>query len=153
MFKKIIIGLLLIVSSFLIFSNSWFTNEWESKDWEAKKRCLKNWESMINCPQFTIKTETFSPGWGGTLSKAKAWWWKTEETANILLWEIIRNLIVVFWVLSLFVITIGWGYMIFHSWEESLLTRWKTMLKYWVISLVIALSSWIMVKLVTWLLY
>jgi len=153
MLKKIILILLLIISSLFIFSDnlvfakatcSW---NWSNRlKWDEAKNC-------INRAEFTIKTEIFSPGWWETLRKAKIWWWKTEETSNIILWEIIRNLIVVFWVLSLFVMTIGWGYMIFHSWEESLLTRWKTMLKYWIVSLIIALSSGVMVKLVTWLLY
>jgi hypothetical protein len=49
--------------------------------------------------------------------------------------------------------TIGWWYMIFDWWDWALLWKWKTMFKVWIISIVIALSSWLLVKLVVYLLY
>jgi hypothetical protein len=53
----------------------------------------------------------------------------------------------------LWVMTIGWGYMIFHVWQDSLLSRWKTIFMYGLISLAIALSSWILVNVVSYLLF
>jgi len=78
---------------------------------------------------------------------------KNYNTLNTLLGVIIKNLIVIFWVLSLLIMTIGWGYMIFHAGEESLLSRWKSIFMYGLISLAIALSAWIIVQLITYILY
>jgi len=154
MLKKILVSFLLIISIAFINGNELFAGD-ETKEWKAQKECRnwKKWETMLHCSQFKIDVETFSPWTKETLKKAREGWWKTEETTIILLQVIIINMIIVFWVLSLFVMTIGWGFMIFHAWEESHLTKWKTMLKYWIISLVLALASWIMVKMVNWLLY
>jgi hypothetical protein len=66
---------------------------------------------------------------------------------------IIKNLIVAFWVLSLLMMTIGWWMMIFHSWQEWILTKWKSIFMYWIISLVVWLSSWIIVQVISYFLY
>lgn len=175
MIKKLFIMLLLFLSfwfsnfdySFADYKDKYW-NTWDNKkdadesnedyDFEhptLRKRCDEegNWSGKINCPQFTIDTSTFSPWEWTILEKAREWEWDTVETANIILWTIIRNLIVVFWVLSLLMMTIGWGMMIFHVWQEAILTKWKSIFMYWIISLVVWLSSGIIVQLVSYFLY
>jgi len=107
----------------------------------------------INCSEFKIDTENFSPWSKKILNKAKEGWWSTVESANAILWTIIKNLIVVFWALSLLMMTIGGWMMIFHAGQESILTRWKWIFVWWVASLAIALSSWLVVKIVSYVLY
>ena len=142
----------------LVLLSFWLTSincSFAGWSWTLKERCEKswNWSGKINCPQFTIDTWNFSPGWWTILEKAREGDWDTVKTANIILWTIIKNLIVVFWVLSLLTMTIGWGMMIFHVWQESILTKWKSIFMYWIISLVVALASGIIVQLVTYFLY
>ncbi len=111
-----------------------------------------SWSGCISSTDFTIDTKNFAPGgsniWGADIKQNSTQW-----TMKALLWVIIKNLIVIFWVLSLLVMTIGWGYMIFHAGEESLLSRWKSIFIYGLVSLAVALSAWIMVKLVSYILY
>lgn len=154
MLKKILVSFLLIISIVFISSNELFAGG-ETEEWKAQKECRNwdKWKTMLHCSQFQIDVGNLSPWSKETLTKAREGWWKTEETTIILLWVIIKNMIIVFWVLSLFVMTIGWGFMIFHAWEETLLTKWKVMLKYWIVSLALALASWIIVKIVNWLLF
>ena len=157
--KKILVIFLIFISGLSVFAK----NEENSKESEIRKACnTKAWENMLHCENFKINLtdgNNFNP-WGWKLyneirswEEAANWWPSTENTVNMTLGLIIKNMIIVFWVLSLFVMTIGWGFMIFHAWEDSILTKWKLMLKYWIISLVLALASWVMVNVVNWLLF
>ena len=136
MFKKVLLFILL-------FSFSFWINNFG----------LNICNAGINSAGFTIDTSDFSPWWTKLLDKVRAWWWNTTKSANIILWIIIKNLIIVFWVFSVLMMTIGWGMMIFHSWQESILTRWKWLFVWWVASLVIWLSSGLIVKMVSYFLY
>ena len=144
MIKKILIILLLFIS-FSSFSY------WDEK--KEPKICETNPQDKINCSKFEIKTSIFTPGEWKILAKAKEWWGDTKKSANAILWVIIKNLIVVFWVLSLLMMTIGWWMMIFHAGQESILTRWKWIFVWWVASLAIWLASWLIVKLISYILY
>lgn len=144
----------ILLSAFLFIITIFFSVSWV----EAGQTCAWTWtwkltwemaRWCINSTEFAIDVWTFSPGGDSEL----ATWDSTTETVNNVLATIIANLIVAFWVLSLLVMTIGGWYMIFHAWEESLLSRWKSIFIYGLVSLAIALSAWIIVQLVTYLLY
>jgi len=129
---------------------------------QAKKNAKKTEEpkicdwwptDKINCASFTIDAGNFSPGSKKILNNAKSWNWDTVESANAILWTIIKNLIVVFWALSLLMMTIGGWMMIFHAGQESILTKWKWIFVWWVASLAIWLSAGLIVKIVSYVLY
>ena len=148
MIKKLLIIFIILIS---LSINNVF-----SETGSLRERCseqVSEWSQKINCPQFTIDVMDFSPGWWKVLEIAREWKWDTKHSANAILSVIIKNLIVAFGVLSLLVMTIGWGMMIFHVGQESILTKWKAMFMYWIISLIIALSSGIIIQLVSYFLY
>jgi hypothetical protein len=55
--------------------------------------------------------------------------------------------------LSLIIMVIWWWYMIIYSWQEELLSKWKKIFMAGIISLIIALLSWLIVNFVNYLLY
>ncbi len=98
-------------------------------------------------PSFTIEASRFTPrAWNATS-------WDMETVTNNILVDIIDSLIISFWVLSLLVMVIWWGYMIIYSGQEELLSKWKKIFMAGIISLVIALLAWMIVSLVRYLLY
>jgi len=152
MIKKILISLLLFWLVF--FQNTYAeTTVDNTNPPEEPTVCETNPQNKINCSKFEIKTEIFSPGSKKILWEAKKGWWDTVESANAILWVVIKNLIVVFWALSLLMMTIGGWMMIFHSGQESILTKWKWIFVWWVASLAIWLSAGLIVKLVSYVLY
>jgi hypothetical protein len=86
---------------------------------------------------------TFSDKWSNT----------AETTTKNVLATIIKKLILAFWILSLLIMTIGWWYMIFSHGQDELLNKWKGIFTAWLTSLIIALGSWIIIKVVISLLY
>jgi len=106
-----------------------------SNTWDISKETFEIWVGSI------------SP-WAGNLVKSTA-----KATATATLQKIIDNLMIAFWVLALLVMTIGWGYMIMYHGQDELLSKWKAIFNSWLIALVVALSAWILVKLVAYLLY
>ena len=151
--RKLFITIILAISIFLWNSQMNLVNADALKALRESELCSSWWLDKINCPQFTIETSNFSPWSGDVLAKAKEGNWDAVATANAILTLIIKNLIVVFGVLSLLMMTIGWGMMIMHSGQESILTKWKSIFMYWIISLVVWLSAGIIVKLVSYFLY
>ncbi len=116
-------------------------------EWTDKNEC-------INSERFEINTNTFTPIWDKTKKfKNNGKKISASVTLNNILTAVIGKMIVIFGVLSLLVMTIGGGFMIFYSGNDSLLTRGKSIFKWGLISLVIALSSGILVKIVAYLLY
>ena len=79
--------------------------------------------------------------------------WTAKDTVENTLTTIVQKLMIAFWVLSLFIMTIGWGYMIFAAWKDEMLSKWKSIFSAWLIALAIALISSIIIKLVIYLLY
>lgn len=144
MIKKI----LLILLIFWMFLWNFYTF-WA----DEPKVCDTDPQHKINCSKFQIQTSVFSPGSKDILKEAKKWGWDTKESAKAILNVIIKNLIVVFWVLSLLMMTVGWWMMIFHAWQESILTKWKWIFMWWIGSLAIWLASGLIVKFVSYILY
>jgi len=128
------------------------------KNWAITKAAQKmsnsNGTNTIN-PKEDISKKTFeigvgkiSPGNKTLISKVSA-----KKTATDTLQKIIDNLMTAFWVLALLVMTIWWGYMIMYNGQDELLSKWKAIFNSGLLALVVALSSWILVKLVAYLLY
>jgi len=103
--------------------------------------------SEIHKSNFTIDVNNFTP-WSTELAGSN-----TTETANNILGEIIQLLIVAFWVLSLFFMTIGAGYMIIYHGQDEFLSRWKSIFVAGLISLAVALTAGLIVQFVAFILY
>ena len=136
--KKIIISLL----SIFILSFSF----WINKSFSAEAQC--SWADSLCSSDYMIDTQSL---W--------LWWteintgWTAKDTIENWLEIIVNKLMIAFWVLTLFIMTIGWWYMIFAHGQDELLNKWKSIFNAWLIALIVALSSWIIMKFVISLLY
>ncbi len=101
----------------------------------------------ITDSDFTIEASGFTPwAWSATS-------WDIKTVTDSILENIIDSLIIAFWVLSLLVMIIWAWYMIIYTGQEDLLSKWKKIFMAWIISLTIALLSWLIVNFVNYLLY
>jgi ABC-type multidrug transport system fused ATPase/permease subunit len=73
------------------------------------------------------------------------------EKANMFFADIIQKLMIWLGSLALLIITIWAWFMIFYHWEDSLLTKWKSIFSAWIISLIIALMSFYIIEFVKFL--
>lgn len=130
--KKILLFLVLLVSfwSFDVFSATEYF-EWDIAD-----------------DTFVIDVGNFTPVWRTDLVGEG-----TQETVNNVLLTILEKLIIVFWVLSVFIMTIGAGYMIIYHGQDEFLSKWKSIFMSGIIALAVALSAWVIVQLFAFLLY
>ena len=101
----------------------------------------------LTSKHFMIDVWDLAPG-GEKLGKSTA----AQTWVNVLE-TFITKLMIAFWVLALLVMTIGWWYMIFYHGKDDLLSKWKTIFTAWLIALVVALSAWILVEVVVYILY
>jgi len=118
--------------------------------------CLFFWNiSFLNTINAWLKDSSFM------IETWKLWlgwteintWWTAENTIEDWLEIIVNKMMIALWVLTLFIMTIGWWYMIFAHGQDDLLNKWKSIFTSWLIALVVALSSWIIMKIVISLLY
>lgn len=137
--KKILIWIFITIWLFLGINNSFANNS----TWEA----VSNNPWSLTSPNYKINVSDITP-W-----KSKVSGKDLDSKSKSAISAIIKFLMIPFWVLSLFIITIWWTYMIFSGWQDEVLSKWKRIVKMWIISLVIALSSYIIVQLVLTLLY
>jgi hypothetical protein len=56
-------------------------------------------------------------------------------------------------VISILIMTIWAWFMMLHSWDDSLLSKWKTIFTWWIYAVVIALASYYIIDLIKYLLY
>lgn len=101
----------------------------------------------ITDTSFTIDVGTMTPG-GDALIKDGA-----GETVENFLSVVLTKLIVVFWVVAVFIMTIGAWYMIIYHGQDEFLSKGKSIFISGIIALVIALSAWVIVNLFAYLLY
>ena len=137
MLKKIF---LLIILIFWVTINF---NSFAISDREAE--CLDG--DCLDQASFKLHVWQLSP-WDDDLI-----WSDTEETMNNILQTIITKLMIWFWTVSLFIMTVWWWYMILYNWKDELLTKWKSIFMSWWIWLVVALLSWAWIKIVIYLIY
>lgn len=142
MMKKIIVLITLFSCVFLF--NQTNANTWTVQD-SSQEKCA-DW-NCFDKPNFMVDTSLFSIWWNDL--KKETW----KQTINKVLWTIIQKLMIVLWTLSFAIITI-WGYfMVTSHWDDSLLSKWKNVVKWWIISLVVALSSYYIVNMISYILY
>ncbi|NVP17769.1 hypothetical protein HUU51_03560 [Candidatus Gracilibacteria bacterium] len=95
---------------------------------------------------FTISVSDISPGIDSEGSD-------TEERINWLLGTIIQTMMIALGVLSVFIMTIGAGYIILHNGQDELLSKGKSIFMAGVYSMIIALSSYLIIYIVRQILY
>lgn len=166
MIKKVVLFFVLIFSFFVFDSSfaSWSQTaaekrvEEERASLESAKAsvkarqdaCDKSW-NCLDSPNFTVPVTWMFNFWSKVSSKIK---WETwEKKFTSFLWIIIQKMMVVLWVVSLFIMTVWAWYIIIYHWEDELLSKWKNIFIAWIISLVVALTSYYMVSLVRYIIY
>ena len=127
----------ILMSLFILFSLFFCTNSFAS--WAT-------W-SWLESPKYKIDTSELF-GTTNTIKQTSA-----KATVDKWLTVIVEKLMIAFWVLALLIMTIGWGYMIFAAGQDELLNKWKSIFNSWLIALLVALGSWIIMKIVIYLLY
>ena len=120
----------------------------EKYDKARDDACAKSWD-CIDKPTFVIPVDSFTPWWNSLKDKDST----AKNIIDNVLLKIIENLIVAFWVLALLIMTIGWWFMIIYYGQDELLSKWKNIFSSWLIALLVALGSWLIVRLVSYLLY
>lgn len=149
--KALFSVLLLFLSSSISFADvattSGYQPYWGSVTATPLSNTTTNNQEDISKPEFVIDVGDISPGWSRF-----SWEWTAKQTADFTIKKIITMLMTAFWALALFVMTIWWGYMVLYSWQDDLLSKWKSIFTAWLIALVVALSSLILVKLVSYFL-
>ena len=106
-----------------------------------------------NCISWTICSPDFKISVGNISPWMRVHWSTAEKSANYVLWTIIQRLMVGLWSVSLLIMTVWAWYMILYTWQDELLTKWKSIFMSWIISLVVALSSYYIVTLLRFILY
>ena len=101
----------------------------------------------ITNTSFDINVSTFTPGWYSLIG------WNSEATVDNVLSAILMKIIVIFWVCSALIMTIGAGYMIIYHGQDEFLSKGKSIFTAGIIALVVALSAGIIVRLFAYLLY
>lgn len=146
-FRKAIVAICILLFGFSgFFAPTTLVNADETKKIECK------WENCIWSADFKINVGSITPG-SVNQSSDTVVGTDVQTTVNNFLENIITQLIIAFWVLALLVMTIGAGFMIIYHGQDELLTRWKSIFSYGLISLVVALSAGFLVQLVSYLLY
>ena len=158
--KKIILFCISLISVFWFMSNSfaYCPEDWgpcyepdklkDIKDVERDSSCATS-KDCIDKPTFTIKTNDFSIWWSDLKKEGDS----SEQIINQTFWVFIKKMMIWLIMLSSFVMTVWAWYMILYFGQDEYLTRWKTIFKMWLVSIIIALSSYYMVNLVTYILY
>jgi len=134
--KKIIFWILVLIG--LIFSNISYSGE--------EIDC--SWDDSLCSPNYIIDLDWYWMGSDQIDTSVDA-----KDTIDEWLKLIVNRLMVAFWALSLFIMTIGWWYMIFAHGQDELLNKWKSIFTSGIIALSVALGAWIIMKLVIYLLY
>lgn len=141
MFKKIILSLFLILA---LLSNS--ISYWEvwSTSW------CEEWTWSLCSEKFEISISTILPFWDKSWIKKSEWWKKTAESLVVV---ITQKLMTALWIIALLIMTVWGGYMVFYHWQDELLSKWKKIFMSWIIALIVALSSSILVKFVAYIIF
>jgi len=136
MFKKII--LLFIIWLWFIF-NFW--------GWFSLNQISAANTGDITKADYEFKVASFVP-WM-TITDVT----DTNKNVNFLLGNIIQTMMVIIWAFSMLIMTIWAWYMILNSWQDELLSKWKTIFTSWIFALIIALTSYYLVSIIRFILY
>jgi len=127
----------ILLIAFILFSACFF----------SPADIFASWD--ITSDDFIIEVWTFTPGGTQFLDEDAT----TASTVNNVLVTVLEKMIVIFGVLAAFIMTIGAGYMVFYHGQDDFLSKWKSIFISGIIALVVALSSGLLVKLFTYILY
>ena len=142
MLKKLFLFFVLICYiSFWNISFTYAITDQELHDFD----CEYSW-NCIEKDNFRINPNSISP-WMDIQEN------DTEKNVNYALGTIIQTLMIALWGLSILIMTIGAGYIIMHHWQDELLSKWKSIFMSWIFALVVALSSYYIVSILTYILY
>lgn len=154
MLKKILI-LMFLSLGFFVWNNVFAEGGTINSNWnttsktelqQRNENCDVTWNCMDRS-SFKINTDNFS------LWKKNLKWTTWTQTINKTFWVIIQQLMIILWTLSLVVISIWAWFMMLSHWDDSTLTKWKNTIKWWIIALVVALSSYYIINMVWYILY
>jgi len=104
------------------------------------------WPDDLTSDKFQINVNSISP-W------IESKWSNTSERVNWVLWTLIQNMMIWLWILSVLIMTIWSGYIIFHNWQDELLSKGKSIFMSWVYAMIIALTSYYLISIVRYMLY
>jgi hypothetical protein len=145
--KKLILNIFLVISFFvggILWANADATTATTPAD---TRQCVAD-NNCFDRSDFQINVGEFTPG-----GKDFIWQGSGKETLNLFLWTIVRRLMVALWIVSLFIMTIGAWFMITYGGNDSNLTKGKAILKAGLVSLFVALSSYTIITILTFILY
>ena len=80
-------------------------------------------------------------------------WKSTSQWVNNVFGTVIQKLMVALWALSVLIMTVGWWYIILYHGQDELLSKGKSIFMSGVIALIVALSSYMIVGLLRFILY
>lgn len=141
-------------------TEAWKLASWQT-DWKCWTECAKSlnskasaawksasswWPDDLTSTDFIINVDSISP-W------INSKWSNTTERVNWILWTLIQNMMIWLWILSVLIMTIGSGYIIFHNWQDELLSKGKSIFMSWVYAMIIALTSYYLISIVRYMLY
>lgn len=118
---------------------------------EAIKNRINECKKEANCidqASFDINTGDIFGGISATASATD-----TRTGTNMLLGTIIEKLMVALGILSVLIMTVWGGYIILYHGQDELLSKGKSIFMSWVVALVVALSSYMIVGLLRFILY
>lgn len=132
------------------------TKQWSSKTSDSPSQSSSPsfkcewWKDSLCSTSFKIDTNKFSPGW--------KWLNKTgnsgaSKTIDNFLSTTIQKLMVALWSIALLIMIVGAWFMILWAWKDDNVNKWKTIIKSWIIALVVALSSYMLVSFLRFILY
>lgn len=132
--------------------SAWASSAWQNSSssqwssWEEKDSCTWNWD-CLGSSNYTFSTSKFVPGWTFKIGES------TKKRVDWGLLTIIQRLMIPFWVISVIILTIWAWFMILSGWMDEHITKWKKIFKMWLISISVALCSYLLVELLKYLLY
>lgn len=151
MLRNIIVILILLLSFWSAYADPqfWLNNSIDTAGDNGSAATTGNaWTSGdLSTTNFMINVSEISPWWSGLIGSS------AEATIENTLKRSIERLIIAISTIALLVMTIGAGYIILYAGEDERLTRGKTIFTGWLIAVGVSLLSWIMVQLVSYLLY
>jgi hypothetical protein len=79
--------------------------------------------------------------------------WETDDPADFILGQVIQNMMIALWALSILVMTIWAWFMILYNWQDEMLSRWKNIIMWWIYAMIAALGSYYLVAAIRFILY
>lgn len=145
---KILIKLLALVlmfftSSSLIMASCWGT--WEVACASESNWCTE-WENCLTSTDFVFNLT-------GLI------WWTTPEneksvkSVNVMITRIVELALIAIVFIAASLIVVWWVWMASSWWNSERINRWKTIITYNIIAIVVALMAYIMVSVVRWLVF